>query len=59
MDMQSAATAFAVAAATFSTVVAIAMLLPAWCTRQAEADIVKEPIRVVVRSSRSRHTRDF
>jgi hypothetical protein len=58
MDMQSAASAFAAAAATFSAVVAIGTLLPAWCTRKAEAEMENEPIRVVVRNSRSRHRRD-
>ena len=50
MDMPSAASAFAAAAATFSAVVAIGTLLPAWCTRQAETKMDKERIRVVVRS---------
>jgi hypothetical protein len=58
MDMQSAASAFAAAAATFSAVVAIGTLLPAWCTRKAEAEMENEPSRVVVRSSHSRYRRD-
>jgi len=58
MDMQSAASAFAAAAATFSAVVAIGTLLSAWCTRKAEAEMENDCIRVVVRSSRSGHRRD-
>ena len=45
MDMQSAASAFAAAAATFSAVVAIGTFLPAWCTLEAEAELEKKPIR--------------